>query len=128
MTQLVSQQRLFDESGWIAGSGALALEVPESVRFTIESRLQTLQPSTQAVLTAVCPAGRDFGFDFLEAVSDLSEDELVDAVDEAERGRLIVSTVDGGTVRFSFAHELVRQTLLNQVTPMRRQRLARGSG
>jgi class 3 adenylate cyclase/tetratricopeptide (TPR) repeat protein len=123
VNQLLAQRRLFDESGWLAAPSALAFDVPESVRFTIEERLQNLYPSTRGLLTAACPVGRDFGFDFLGALTDLSEDDLVDAVDEAERARLIVSTVDADTVRFSFAHELVRQTLLNQVTHTRRQRL-----
>jgi len=126
VAQTLEQRRLFDESGWLAGAERLDFEVPESVRFTIEGRLQKLHESTQRLLAAVCPIGRDFGFDFLEALSDLSEDELADAVDEAEHARLIVSVVDGRVVRFSFAHELVRQTLLSQVTHMRRQRLHAG--
>jgi class 3 adenylate cyclase/tetratricopeptide (TPR) repeat protein len=126
VSQLVAQRRLLDENGWVPASDRLDFEVPESVRFAIERRLQALEASTQRLLTAVCPAGRDFGLDFLEALSSLSEDELVDAVDEAERARLIASTIDGGIVRFSFAHELVRQTLLNQVTHTRRQRLHAG--
>jgi class 3 adenylate cyclase/tetratricopeptide (TPR) repeat protein len=126
VNQLLAQRRLFDESGWLTAPGALSFEVPESVRFTIEDRLHNLQASTRGLLTAACPVGRDFGFDLLEALSDLSEDDLVDAVDEAERARLIASTVDAGTVRFSFAHELVRQTLLSQVTLTRRQRLHAG--
>ena len=90
---------------------------------TIENRLQTLQPNTQRMLVAASPVGRSFDFDLLDALGDLDEDDLVDAIDEAERARLIASTIDAGGVRFSFAHELVRQTLLSQVSHTRRQRL-----
>ncbi len=127
VTQLLAQRRLFDDGGWLPASGTLDFEVPDSVRFTIEERLHGLQPrhpksahgrvsrrtatsvSTSSRHSATCP-----------------RTILIDAVDEAERARLIVSTIDAGTVRFSFAHELVRQTLLNQVTHTRRQRLHAG--
>ena len=121
--QLLEQQTLFDQNGWRPDLDIFNFEVPESVRLTIENRLQALQPSTQRILVAACPMGREFEFEFLAALSDLSEDDLVDAVDEAERARLIASTVDAGRVRFSFAHELVRQTLLSQQSHTRRQRL-----
>jgi tetratricopeptide (TPR) repeat protein len=123
LAQLLEQRRLFDENGWLADTHALQLEVPESVRFTIENRLESLDPLTLRMLTAVCPADRAFGFDFVEIVSELTGDELIDAIDDAERARVISSEVENGTVRFAFAHDLVRQTLLNRVSHTRRQRL-----
>ena len=123
IAQLLEKQLLLDEGGWRADFEALDLDVPESVRLTIENRLQTLQPNTQRMLVAASPVGRSFDFDLLDALGDLDEDDLVDAIDEAERARLIASTIDAGGVRFSFAHELVRQTLLSQISHTRRQRL-----
>ena len=121
--QLVERDVLFDESGWRSDLDRLDFDVPESVRLTIESRLQSLQDDTQRMLTAVCLIGREFGFDLLHAVCELSEDALVDALDEAERARMLVSRADSRSIRFSFAHELVRQTLLSQISDTRRQRL-----
>jgi class 3 adenylate cyclase/tetratricopeptide (TPR) repeat protein len=101
------------------------LAVPESVRFAIDSKLEKLRPNTRRVLTTASLVGRDFGFDLLEVLGELPEDDLVDAVDEAERARIITSVIDGGEVRFAFSHELIRRTLVNELTLTRRQRLHR---
>jgi class 3 adenylate cyclase/tetratricopeptide (TPR) repeat protein len=122
--QLSEQGRLFARGQW-RDLKHDDLDVPESVRFTIESRLEKLQPNTRQILTTASLVGRDFGFDLLDVLGDLPEDDLVDAVDEAERARLITSVVDGGEVRFSFAHELIRRTLVTELTLTRRQRLHR---
>jgi tetratricopeptide (TPR) repeat protein len=58
-------------------------------------------------------------------------DALLDAVDEGERSHLIASTADGpaqtgarpGEARFTFAHELIRQTLVSGLSLPRRRRL-----
>ena len=122
--QLFEQGRLFAGGRW-RELGDIDLEVPESVRFAIESRLEKLQPNTRHVLALASLVGRDFGFDLLDALGDLPEDELVDAVDEAERARLITSVVEDDEVHFAFSHELIRRTLLTELTLTRRQRLHR---
>jgi tetratricopeptide (TPR) repeat protein len=53
----------------------------------------------------------------------LDADALLDAVDEAERAHLIASVSGGPEARFTFAHELIRQTLLSGLSLPRRQRL-----
>jgi class 3 adenylate cyclase/tetratricopeptide (TPR) repeat protein len=122
--QLSEQGRLFAGGRW-HDLGDVDLDVPESVRFTIENRLEKLQPNTRRVLATASLVGRDFGFELLDVLGELPEDDLVDAVDEAERARLISSVVDSGEVRFAFAHELIRRTLVNEMTLTRRQRLHR---
>jgi tetratricopeptide (TPR) repeat protein len=75
--------------------------------------------------------GRAFSFELLEALGDPSAgsgqgveaDALLDAVDEAERARLITAAGDGPEARFVFAHELIRQTLIGGLSLPRRQRL-----
>jgi tetratricopeptide (TPR) repeat protein len=59
----------------------------------------------------------------LEALGEVQTDALLDAVDEAERAHLIASTADGPEARFTFAHELIRQTLLSGLSLPRRQRM-----
>ena len=53
----------------------------------------------------------------------MEPDALLDAVDEAERARLIIAASDGPEARFTFAHELIRQTLVSGLSLPRRQRL-----
>lgn len=121
--RLVEQRGADDWQSWMTEAELAALEVPEGARLVIETRVGRLQPKTQNMLTTASLLGRDFGFDLLEELADLSEDELLDTVDEAERVHLITSSVDKGSVQFTFRHQLIRQTLLDRLSPARRQRL-----
>lgn len=121
--QLVEQRAADDRQGWMTEADLAALGVPEGVRIVIETRFARLQPKTQRVLTTASLLGRDFGFDLLESLADISEDQLLDALDEAERVHLITSSADGEGVQFTFRHQLIRQTLLGGLSPARRQRL-----
>ena len=121
--QLVEQGQVLNSNGWRPDMAAIDLEVPEGVRFVIESRLAKLEPGTRTALTTASLLGRDFGFDLLEVLSDLGEDALLDAVDEAERAHLIVSSIEDQGVRFAFEHELIRKTLVRQLSHTRLQRL-----
>ncbi|MGH8993223.1 MAG: hypothetical protein ACRDZ7_17080 [Acidimicrobiia bacterium] len=54
----------------------------------------------------------------------IESDALLDAIEDAERARLIVSAPDpSGEDRFIFSHELIRQTLLADLSLTRRRRL-----
>ena len=75
------------------------------------------------MLTNVALLGGDFGFDLLESLGEVSEDDLVDAMDEAERARLVTSVMGGDGVRFTFTHDLIRRTLVQRLSLTRAQRL-----
>ncbi len=123
--ELVELGGVVDESGWNPEFRLADLAVPVGVRMVIESRFEKLQPITRTVLGLASLLGRDFSLELLEALAEVSEDDLLDAVDEAERMRLIVSTVEADSVRFAFQHEMIRQTLLGQLSHTRVQRLHR---
>jgi class 3 adenylate cyclase/tetratricopeptide (TPR) repeat protein len=119
---LLDRGRLFDADGeWRTHIDRFDLEVPETIRLTIGRRLSDLGPVTNTVLTTAAVAGRAFGFELLQAVTELDEEDLIDALDEAERARVIASTSEGGHVQFRFTHELIRQTLVGDVSLTRRQ-------
>jgi class 3 adenylate cyclase/tetratricopeptide (TPR) repeat protein len=121
---LSERGRLIDDDGtWCADADGIPVEVPEAVRFTIESRLERLRPVTRAVLTTASLLGRDFGFELLGELSDVPEDDVLDAVDEAERAHVITSWVEDGEAHLAFAHELTRQALAGNISLTRRQRL-----
>lgn len=121
---LSEEGRLFDEAGnWKTDLLITELEVPEGVRLVIGRRLERLSETAQQVLTVAAVIGRVFTFDLLEAAARVDGDDLLDAIDEACRSRLTVSVTDRGRAEFSFAHELIRQTLLSRVTLPRRQRI-----
>jgi ATP/maltotriose-dependent transcriptional regulator MalT len=92
------------------------------VRLVTGRRLDRLSEPTRVMLTAAAVVGRRCGLEVLDRVVDLADAELLDAVDEAEQARLVLTELKDGEVQLWFAHELIRQTLLIRLSPARRQR------
>jgi len=98
--------------------------IPEGVRSVIRRRLGHRSENVNRVLTVAAVAGSEFSIELLERVrdlTDLSEDELYDAVDEAVSAQLVLEHEDYG--RFAFCHSLMRQTIYEDLTLARRGRL-----
>ena len=124
---LAEERRLTDAAGkWLPQVAIGEIEVPETVRLVLARRIDRIGETARGILTTAACIGRTFTFDFLTAVSEAKEDDLLDALEEAERARLIVAE-EGRQPRFVFAHEQIRQTLLAGMSSLRRQRLHRAS-
>ncbi|HZU78806.1 MAG TPA: hypothetical protein VE991_02725, partial [Acidimicrobiales bacterium] len=120
---LVEEGKLLEDGTFPAGITIDELDVPESVRLVVGRRLERLGEEAQRVLAAGAVVGRAFPFSLLEEIVDVDAGRLLDIVEEAEAARVIVPEGRGGQVYYSFAHELIRQTLLSGVSMLRRQRL-----
>jgi tetratricopeptide (TPR) repeat protein len=120
----VEEGRVFDEAGDFRADLQIdELDVPESVRLVVGRRLQRLGAEPQKALAAAAVIGRAFSFNLLEQVTEVQTSTLLDIVDDAEAARVLDSEERDGEVVFSFAHELIRQTLLSGLSVLRRQRL-----
>ncbi|MBA2607895.1 MAG: AAA family ATPase [Actinobacteria bacterium] len=120
----VEEGRVFDDEGEFRTDLQIdELDVPESVRLVVGRRLERLGPEPQKALAAAAVVGRAFPFRLLEQVTELNPSALLDIVDDAENAQVLVSEERDGEVVFSFAHELIRQTLLSGLSVLRRQRL-----
>ncbi len=100
------------------------LSIPEGVKEVIGRRLSRLSDETNTALAVAAVAGRDFDLDVLEAVTELDEDRLIAALDEAVSARL-VTEIPGAVARYHFAHALVRETLYEELSTARRVRMHR---
>ncbi|MBQ11679.1 MAG: hypothetical protein CMJ45_09040 [Planctomyces sp.] len=99
------------------------LAIPTGVREVIGRRLNRLSDSCNQMLSAASVAGREFEFALLrELLPQSSEDQLLEAIDEALWARLI-GEVEGGRERYQFSHALVQQTLVEELSVSRRSRL-----
>jgi class 3 adenylate cyclase/tetratricopeptide (TPR) repeat protein len=120
---LAEERRLTDVAGnWLPQVEIGEIEVPETVRLVLGRRIDRIGETAQGVLTTAACIGRTFTFDFLAQVSDARDDDLLDALEESERARLVIAE-EGRQPRFVFAHEQIRQTLLGRLSFLRRQRL-----
>ncbi len=120
---LVEEGKLMEDGAFRTAITIDELDVPESVRLVVGRRLQRLGDEAQRVLAAGAVVGRAFPFPLLEEIVEVESGRLLDIVEEAEAVRVIVPEERGGMVFYSFAHELIRQTLLSSVSMLRRQRL-----
>ncbi len=121
---LVEEGRVFAPDGEFRTDVAVdELDVPESVRLVVGRRLERLGSESQKALAAGAVVGRAFPFSMLEELTEVPGGRLLDIVEEAEAARVIVPEEREGEVHYSFAHELIRQTLLSSLSLLRRQRI-----
>ncbi len=101
--------------------------IPEGLREVIGRRLQRLEEPAARVLGVAAVIGREFDLDLLEQVSDDQPEDVEDAVDQAVTARLLIE-IGGPHGRFAFSHALIRQTLYEELPPIRRMRTHRRVG
>jgi DNA-binding SARP family transcriptional activator len=102
--------------------GAAEAPLPAAVRDVIERRLVPLGEDARAALDVAAVVGNSFDLALLEGASGMDPDRLFDAIDLAVATGLVV-TIDGSAGGFRFAHALVRDAILADLSPLRRQRL-----
>lgn len=90
----------------------------------ILERVSRLRPETRQALEEASVLGQVFGFDDLMAVVGLGEDDVEEALEEAEASGL----VGAAKVRYEFDHALTQQTLYAGLSSARRERLHRAAG
>ncbi len=119
---LAEEGRLLDGDAWRADLDAVELDVPEGVRVVIERRLVRLGDDVATLLGEAAVIGRRFDLDVLEAMA-ADGDAFVDAVEKAERSGLIAPESGARATHYAFAHDLIRQTLEDGLSLVRRRRL-----
>jgi len=99
------------------------LGIPEGVRDVVGRRLSRLSDSTNQVLTAAAVIGTAFDVAVVGPVCGLDDDDLLAALEEAESARIVAEVPSSMVPRYRFAHNLVRDTLYDELSAGRRARL-----
>ena len=120
---LAEEGTLMDPVGRWRSAPAAAFSVPPAVRLVIERRLARLSAEVQQVLTTAAAIGPSFSFPLLRELVDLEGEAMMRALEEAKRAHIVVSFSAAGESNFRFAHDLIRETLLEGISPPRRQAL-----
>ena len=117
--------RLLAVEGVASESTAEArLAIPQSIRDVIARRLNHLSHECNRLLVLAAVIGREFALDALARLAGVSEDGLLDVLDEAMAAR-VLADVPGAADRLRFAHVLIRDTLYEGLAAARRARLHR---
>ena len=108
---------------WVQTESADGFVVPEGVREVVGRRVSRLSPLAGELLTVAAVAGPQFDTSIVAQVAGHPIGEALDGFDEAVGSRLVLETDMPGHLRF--AHALVRQTLEDELTTLRRVHLHR---
>ena len=126
---LIDGGQVYREDGRWQRRSTSSLEMPRSIRMAIETRLSGLPESSQEILHLAAVLGRRFEFDVLHTASDFTgaqtEENLITALESAERAQLLFEVGREGGGAFEFAHALIPTTLMEGISGMRRRRLHR---
>jgi DNA-binding CsgD family transcriptional regulator/tetratricopeptide (TPR) repeat protein len=104
------------EAGWEVNDRVVT-GVPASIIGSVRNRLAALGSNARTVIVDAAVLGRQFDWTVLPGVTDLSEAEVLDALDEAHKLQLI-EPVSGGT--FRFRHSLTRDAIVSDLLPPER--------
>jgi tetratricopeptide (TPR) repeat protein len=108
---------------WTSTLDLRQVGLPGSVREVVAQRVARLGDLAARALRVGAVVGRDFGLDVVSRVlSDVPEDALIEALEAAVEASLLVEVADS-TEGFSFVHALIRRTLYDDLSGVRRRRL-----
>ncbi len=120
---LIEEGMIYRESGRWQRLNIDKLEIPQSVKAVVGQRVLKAGEICRRVLTIAAIIGREFDPDVLVRVSQLEEDKVLDALDEAIRLQLIREARLNRGTGYVFEHALIRQALHESLNARRRARL-----
>jgi hypothetical protein len=120
----LAETRAIEESDgrWATKVPIDQLGIPEGIRDVVGRRLARLSEEANEALQVASVVGAEFEADVLQAAGQLPESALLGALDEAVQARLVTEVM---SIRFRFAHALVRATLYESLTGPRKVALHR---
>ena len=118
---LVEEGIFASEDRRSSGQSPLSINIPEGLRDVVGRRLSQLSAECNRVLRTAAVIGRKFRLDVLQHVTDVSENDLFAALEEARKVAVVEEHYAVGAIpSFSFTHAFFRQTLYEEnIAPLR---------
>ncbi len=117
---LIEQGQIYREGDHWERKEIGELVIPQSVKEAIGRQMSRLGEACVDILHTAASLGRTFEFAELAAAVAVSEDRLLDALDEACVAQLV--RAERGDA-FAFTHDKIREVLYEELNPIRRRRL-----
>jgi predicted ATPase len=113
------------DSQWHQKVDMAAVSIPSSIRAAVTQRLSRLEPAAARTLQNASVLGQEFDFDVLCAISDLSEDDLVEALDRLIAAGLVFEDTTGERERYRFSYTMIREVAYENLSRTKRRLLHR---
>ena len=113
------------DSQWHQKVDMTSISIPSSVRAVITQRIARLEPAAARTLQNASVLGQEFDFDVLCAISDLSEDDLVEALDRLITAGLVFEDQSGERERYHFTYTMIREVAYENLSRTKRRLLHR---
>lgn len=101
------------------------LTLPTAVDDLIGRRLARLSPASSRILAVAAVLGRNFDADDVLVASQVAEDDLIDALDEAIAAGVVETVSVADPNQYLFVHGLLADALKRSVNPRRLQQMQR---
>jgi serine/threonine protein kinase/tetratricopeptide (TPR) repeat protein len=99
------------------------IELPQSVRSIVKSRIEKLDDECQNVLVTASAVGERFTFDVLRQVVKMDENRLFDVMEKILKTGVVEENVIVGEDIYSFSDVVVRDVLNEEISHLRRKKL-----
>ncbi len=99
------------------------VEIPSTVRALIKQRVSRLQEPALQTLFVGAVIGMDFGFELLNNVAKVEEEQLIGQLEDALHAGLIRENPVQKEVSYIFADEQIREYLYSELSLIRRRKL-----
>ncbi|HMI49703.1 MAG TPA: AAA family ATPase, partial [Gemmatimonadaceae bacterium] len=111
LKSLVDSGALKQVDGRWTGWEMQTLQLPATVREVVKARVDRLSPNARTLANLAAVIGTRAGYDTLANVSGLGQAELIAAVDELLRQRVLAETGSVDAIHYDFTHPLLQQVI-----------------
>src|SRR5881394_3564213 len=123
LKSLVESGALSRRDGRWTGWEMETLQLPSTIRDVIKARVDRLSPSARTVANLAAVIGTRADHDTLAKVSGLDQNDVIVALDELIRQRVLEETGNVDEIRYDFTHPLLQQVLYSELGQARVRRL-----
>ncbi|PDT81634.1 AAA family ATPase [Sinorhizobium sp. BJ1] len=124
LTRTVVDSGLLVEAGdrYVLNGPLPSLAIPSTLQDSLMARLDRLAAVKETAQISAC-IGRVFNHRLLVAISDVSQDQLNDALQQLEQAELVFRSGPAPEATYTFKHALVRDTAYHSLLKSRRQHI-----
>ena len=124
---LETLQSILDSPERISLTKISDLLINDNIYDVIHYRLKNLSTDAHEIIETAAIFGNQFRVTLVEKASAYSMDRLIQAMNELQAASLITEVHDSNTLQYAFVHEIIRESLLQNLSPLEAKLLHRNA-